>query len=276
MGIYIFAKHTKVVGSIITLFSFGAFFLLMKKFIPDARGGEHFALEYLAQFGDSTTEIAKNVVLQPLKTLAVFVEHDGLGYLLKLAIPLGFLMILAPLFLIFPGADLTKNILSTNSNLRDITYQYNAEIIPFLFIASVYGVLFLIKRGVPKTLLMYYLIIWMLFGTWKYGMLPGSQTGYVGTYTNPRENAREITAFLETIPDSASVATMNNLGSKLSQREEIYVLPQGIDRAEYVLFLLTDWYEPLDTYRDVVRDLENNPEYDLVYQNDQFYAFKRN
>lgn len=276
-GLYLILKKEYKFGIPITLASISLFFLIMKKLIPDARGGSHFALSYLSDFGDSTIEIAKNILLHPLKTGNVFAEHNGLGYLFKILFPLGFLSLAAPLFLVFSSADIAKNILSSNGNFRDLSYQYNAEIIPFLFISSIYGIQWLIKKGIPVKAVIYYILFFGILGTYFYGTLPGSKYAYIDTYINHEVPYSDIHRYLQTIPESASVAATNNLGAVLSQREHIYVIPQGIKTADYILFLQTGTYaQPSFTAQnEIIEKLRRDSRYEVVKQMNKFIVFKK-
>jgi uncharacterized membrane protein len=275
-GLYMLIKRKYISGALLSVASLTIFFVLMKKVIPDAHGGKHFALEYLSDFGDSTIQVAVNVLIHPLKTINTFFDHSGLEYFKKLLLPMGFLPLAAPLYMIFAGPDLLKNILSSNANLRDITYQYNAEIIPFLFIASIYAANFLIKRfRISPTLAKYYILFFTLLGVWQYGAMPGSRTAQLAPFTHPLPYAAGIHTFLSTIPESASVSATNNLASNLSEREHIYIVPQGVTSADYVLFLNVDWYENLKLLNKNVEEMKHNSQYQLVSETHDFHAFKR-
>ncbi|HRN96476.1 MAG TPA: DUF2079 domain-containing protein, partial [Candidatus Levybacteria bacterium] len=272
-GFLIYKKHLKlgtgiVVGSLLT------FYLLMKHFIPDARGGEHFAVQFLSGFGDSLGSAVLTIVTNPVNTLSVFFQHNGFEYLKMILLPSGFLPLLSPLHMIFAVPDITKNLLADNPNFRSSYYQYNAEIIPFLMISSIYAVRILVKK-IPAKLLIYYCLFFSFVGVWMYGALPFGNQPYVDIFTKPRPYAQEIQKFLATIDQSKSVAATNNLGSHLSRRENIFVVPHGIEKADYILFLNTDWYDPLDAFNKRVEDMKQDSRYTVVYQIGNFTAFQR-
>ncbi len=273
-GIFLITRKHFKLGSIITIVSITTFILLMKTFIPEARGGEHFAVSFLSEFGDSFGAAAITIITNPIQTIQVFFEHNGLRYLNMLLLPLGYLPFASPLYLLFAAPDIAKNTLADNPNFRSSFYQYNAEILPFLFISSIYGVSLLMKYF-PKKMLVYYILIFSLIGTWLHGALPFGKSPYVSIYTNPRSDADQIRKFIAEIDEGKSVAATNNLGSHLSRRENIYVLPRGINEADMILLLTGDWYESRDNQLKLIEDLHADPNFKLYYQTGNFYGFER-
>jgi uncharacterized membrane protein len=273
-GGYLILRKQFTLGFLITAVSGITFVALMKYFIPGARGGEHFALQFLSEFGDSLGSAAIAIISDPIRTFQIIFENNGIDYLKMIFISQGFLSLGSPLYLIFSGPDVAKNLLASNPNFRASYYQYNAEIIPFIFISTLYTVQYLMKKIKPQ-LITYYLIIFACIGSWLYGALPIGKQPYTDIYTNPRSNTSEISEFLKTIPEDASVAATNNLGSHLSRREYIYVLPNGVNKSDYVLFLNTEWYDPIDILNKEIDNLTKNKDYSMIYENGKFIAFKK-
>lgn len=274
IGFFLVYKRQYKLGAVISIASLGMFLLLMKYLIPGARGGEHFAVQFLSEFGDSLGSALLAIISNPIRTIQVIFEHNGLEYLKMLLLPTGFLSILSPFYMIFAAPDITKNLLASNQNFRSSYYQYNAEILPFIFISSIYTIR-LLQKKIPNLIFVYYLLFFACLGVWMYGALPFGSQPYVDIYKNPRQNTTEIREFLSSIDADKSVAATNNLGSHLSRRENIYVLPQGINDADYILFLNTDWYEPIDELNQQVENLKQDPRYKVVYQIGKFTAFER-
>jgi uncharacterized membrane protein len=274
IGLYLIYKKNIKIGVVVTAGSLIIFYALMKYFIPGARGGEHFALQFLTEFGDSLGSAGIAIITNPLRTLQVMIGHNGFEYLKMIFISQGFLSLGSPLYLIFTGPDVAKNLLASNPNFRSPYYQYNAEILPFIFISSIYTIRYLLKK-IPTKIISYYVFFFAIVGMWQYGALPIGKQPYIDIFTKQRDDAKEITSFLQTIPESASVAATNNLGSQLSRRENIYVLPNGIEKSDYVLFLNTEWYDPIDLLNEEINTLKKNDSYTIVYEKGKFIAFKK-
>ena len=266
-------------GVIIFIISISIFYYLIWQAIPGARGGNHFALEYYSEFGSSASDIVRNIILNPVKTLAIVFQPSQLNYLLQLLFPLGFLPLISPYILLFTASDLGINLLSNNPQLHQIYYQYTASVTPFLFISSIYSVYFL-KKFFPKiniNIISLYLILTAVTSAYLLGPLPGSKKPNIDMFTKQLTNAAVIENFISTIPQDYSVAATNNLGAHLSQRQKIFTIPVGLNDADYVLFLLNDWsaQPSLDAQKQMAKTLEENPDYMQIYKDGDFVAFAK-
>ncbi len=279
-GIYLFIKTKNTRWLILSTVSFIVFYLLISKFMPDARGGAHFASEYFQDFGDSPTEIIKNIFLNPFKTASELLQASSIAYFYKILLPVGFLSIFSPLFLIFVGPEFLVNLLSKNENLRSLTFHYGAVIIPFVYISSIYGakkILSLKIKYLNPALLTILILITSLIATFEYGTLPGAKNPSVEIYTDYLKERSEIKKFIDGIPSELSVVSSNNLGAHVSEREKLYTLPSGVKQADVILFLLNDVYaQPsLESQKEMVRELSSDPGYIEVYRLGDFVAFAK-
>jgi len=268
-----------IIGGLVFLLSTFLFYYLIWHAIPGARGGNHFALSYYSDFGNSASDIIKNIIFSPLKTVSMLLQTENIYYLLQLFFPLGFLSLLSPLILIFALPDLSINLLSNNPQLHQIYYQYTATITPFLFISAIYSISFLKKRFklFSGNVLILYLVFTAVASAYLYGPLPGAKNPSIQMLTNKLDNKYIIDDFTESIPASYSVAATNNLGSHLSRRQKIFTIPIGIDKADYVLFLLNDLYaQPsLDAQKKMAKNMESDKNYVLIFKSGDFVAFKK-
>lgn len=286
MGLFIFLKEKtykktffkKTFGLLVFIVSFGMFYYLIWYAIPKARGGDHFALSYYSEFGASPSDIVKNVILSPFQTLSLVFEKSRLEYLNILFFPLGFLSFASPLFLIFALPDFAISLLSNNPQLRQIYYQYSATITPFVFISAIYGMRFLRKKIKKITFpLAFYLGAMSILSFYLYSPFPGSRNPNIAMFTQSVSNKKIINESLLKIPPNASVAATNNLGSHLSQRENIYTIPVGTQNADFVVFLLNDWYaQPsLETQKEMARNMEHDRRYKLLVKDGLFVLFEK-
>ncbi|OGH12017.1 MAG: hypothetical protein A2857_03690 [Candidatus Levybacteria bacterium RIFCSPHIGHO2_01_FULL_36_15] len=280
-GIYIIFSKKKKAGIFLTALSVLVFTFLVTKLIPQARGGsDHFALSYFGEFGSTPFEILKNIFLEPLKTIGVIATNENINYIINLFIPVGFLSVFSPLYIVFSSPDLLLNILSNNQNLKSNNFHYAAAIIPFIFISAIYGakkILSLKLKIMSKKTLFYFLLIMAIFSTWQYGVLPGSKNPALEIYTRRQSDRDIIEQFLHKIPSNLSIAATNNLGAHLSHREKIYTIPIGIDQADVILFLLNDEFaQPsLDEQKRMVENMKNNSNYVQVFNKGEFKVFEK-
>jgi uncharacterized membrane protein len=267
------------IGILTIIISSFFFYFLIWKAIPSQLGGNHFALSYYTDFGNSASEVALNIFLNPIKTISIALEADKLKYLFDIFLPLGFLPLLSPLIVLLSAPDFAVNLLSSNNQLHQIYYQYTSTTTPFLFIASIYTLLFLFKK-VPKlnrTIVIIYLLSFSLISQFLLGPLPGSKKPNLDMFTNQLPNRYIIEKHISTIPKNLSVAATNNLGSHMSQRKYIYTIPMGIKKADVVMFLLNDLYaQPsLVEQKRMAKDLETNSNYKLLFKDGDFVAFEK-
>lgn len=281
-GLYILIKEKnlpkKLFGLLISVVCVFIFYYLVWIAIPQARGGNHFALSYYSDFGDTPTNIIKNVLLSPQKIVDIMLEKDRVTYIYQLFSPLGFLPLAYPLFLLFALPDFSIALLSNNSQLRQIYYHYTAAITPFLFIAAIFGVRN-VKKWYPKTypFTIYYLLFATLYAAYAFGPLPGAKNPSIVMFTDPPKNKEVITKYLSTIEQSKSVAATNNLGANLTHREKLYTIPTGMYEADIIIFLLNDSsaQPSLSAQIAMSEELKKKPDYKLIFEKDDFVVFEK-
>ncbi|HSX09666.1 MAG TPA: DUF2079 domain-containing protein [Candidatus Saccharimonadales bacterium] len=279
-GLMVFFFHKKrILGASIFIFSLGVFYYLFWVAIPHAYGSQHFALAYLSDYGANPTQIVKGIFLSPAKTITTIFEPTRLAYLNDLFMPVGYLALLFPFFLIFAGPDLLIDLLSNNAQLHEIYYQYTATITPFVFLSAIYGIAWLRKTKLWSLhmstnrwnfFFIVYLLSFGLFTTYKMGPLPGAVDPNLDMFTRQLPDRAYVDTFLSQIPKDESVAASNDIGSHLSLRQTIYTVPYGLDRADVIALLITDT-QTKEAYLKVSKDKH----YREVAQKDDFVAFKR-
>lgn len=284
-GILLFFKHNKrIEGIMLFVSSITLALYLISSAIPNALGSQHFALSYFSEFGDSPLTIIKNILFSPLQTLSTLLLPERINYLKQLFSPLGYLSFFAPLFLIFAIPDLTINLLSNNAQLHQIYYQYTATITPFLFLAAIYGTS-LIKKVVMKywkneainVIIMIYLVALSVHGAYAFGPLPGANEPNLDMITKPIGDGQFIEKALLQIPSEARIAASNNIASHLTNRQYLFILPLGIDQADYIVFYLTPSQpaESLAIDQDLVKKYKANPNYEVVTERGILIILKR-
>ncbi|MEK7502173.1 MAG: alpha/beta fold hydrolase [Patescibacteria group bacterium] len=279
-GIYLFFVDKKrFLGILLTVFSLSVFYYLIAKAIPMARGAQHFALSYYSDFGESPLVIIRNIFLSPGKIIETLLHKEQLIYLIRIFSPLGFLSLFYPMILVFTLPDFFINLLSNNSQLREIYYQYTAAITPFIFISAIYGVSILRKRfsQLPLKFFTWYLLIAAILGAYYIGPLPGSKNPGISMFTRQLAERKIISEFLEGIPPQFSIASTNNLGSHLSRRQKIYTIPVGIDKADMIVFLLNDPFaQPsLKTQIEIAKKMKKDKNYIQVFKQGDFIVFEK-
>lgn len=285
-GIFLITQYKKIFAGIsLFICCILLSYFLISYAIPHALGSHHFALAYYSDFGDTPISIVKHILFSPQKTLGIILHWDRINYLKQLFMPLGFLSLFGPIFLIFVLPDLTIDLLSNNTQLHQIYYQYTTTITPFLFIAAIFGISFIrnqlqrvnnetIKQW-GNTVVILYLLLVSLYGAYLYGPLPGAKEPNLDMITKPVENKEFINTYLANIRKRYSVAASNNIGSHLSQRQKIYILPLGVDKADVIVFLLneSEYPDSLNQEKALVKKLMKDPRYLLTIDRNKFVVF---
>ncbi len=268
-----------VICLLVFLFSISIFYYLIWHAIPAQTGGNHFALSYYSDFGNSASEVTKNILLNPLKILFLIFSPEKLNYLSDILSPVGFLPLLSPLILLISIPDLLVNLLSNNSQLHQIYYQYTSTTTPFLFIAAIYSISFFLNkfRNINKVLIITYILFFAFFAQYSLGPLPGSKKPNIDMFTKQLGNKDVIENYISKIPSRYSISATNNLGSHLSRRQEIFTIPLGMEKADIVMFLLNDKFaQPsLEQQKLMAKNMENDKNYILVFKNGDFVVFQR-
>ncbi len=235
----IVVQGEKIFGSLLFIGSFLFFLILMSYIIPNFRGEDHFALEYLSYLGNSTIEVILSPILRPSAFFSRLISPQTLDYIYITFLPVGFLSVFSPLYAIFLLPDFMINLFSSNPNLRSIQYHYGALIVPFVYISSIYGVKKILSkvknRNLALNIIFYYLLFFILYSTWKFSPLPGLKNSDIAGFETFK-NKTDVYNAINLIPNEAIVTATNNIAAHLVQRERIYIIPNGIDIADYLVF----------------------------------------
>lgn len=270
-----FFQKQKRLGLVLFAYSLVVFYFLIWKLMPQALGREHFALSYYSDFGDSPEKVIRNVFIRPVTTLKTVFMIDRLTFVKQLFLPLGFTSFFAPLFLLFAGPELAINLLSNNGPLHQIYYQYSSTITPFVFISSIYGVKFLISKfhQIPHFFFVVLLLIFSISSSYSFGPLPYASHPSLDMIKKPLPEKSAIDEYIKTIGQEEKITATNNLGAQLSNRKNIYVMPEGIGVADRALFLMANYKNRTEEL--TLSQMFLDKTYVLTYQSGRFYVFQR-
>lgn len=279
-GAGIFFLHKKrVLGATVFLTSLFLFYILLWHAIPYAASSSgHFALSYFNNGGSSPSDLIKNTVSDPWKTYTKVTDEEHTGYLKALFFPLGYLPLVFPVWLVFPAADFVLNMLSDKEELHFIYYQYTATITPFLFASAIYAIYYAKRYLKSNITIIIYVVAFAIAGAYTYGPFIGSldpSLDTVDSFTNPVPHSQELKAKLREIPVDKSLATTNNLGGFMSNREKIYTTWTEVRNADYIAFYLHKDEEDPDSV-DLIRELRKETKFSLWYDKYGLTIFKKN
>ncbi|MCX7996554.1 MAG: DUF2079 domain-containing protein [Patescibacteria group bacterium] len=270
------------------LISIAWFFLVMKVIIPISRpDGTHFALEYYGKFGSSSAAVVVNLLLNPVQA-AEYLTHAGvIEYLRTLLQPVAYLPLLGLPALAAAAPEFGINILSSNGNMRMIIYHYTAVLIPFIFIATLYGMRFLLgfaerhrpaHTGAVAGILVAVLLAFTGIAAVSFGPLPGSKTEAVHMFGNrpaTRDALIEWAQKLES--DEISVAATGKFAPYFTSRRYFYLMSDRYEKADYVIVNPQEVYESYGSEWAIpgYEALRQDPRYYMVENRPGLQVFKR-
>lgn len=245
---------------------------ISKEEIPNLYSSNYFLARY-SEFGNSYGEIIKNMILNPVKTAAVFLSGDKLNNLYLTFGPLLYLPAIYPLFLFISFPDFLINYSTTQGGIgtSEIYNHRISMIIPVLFVSIIFGISFL-KRFLGYFLkekyintsisLLGFLIFvncfyfsnyvgeknpifsWIISAVEKRVfaktdtsvLKKDMKVGDIVRVDPLENNDREcVRKILDRIPPKVSVSGPDFMGSHLSQRETYAIFPAGKNTSDYLI-----------------------------------------
>jgi uncharacterized membrane protein len=218
----------------------GAFALLVadtRWIIPYFRGTPYPHLGRYTHLGSSVPEIAATVLLHPFRVLAGLVTGNRLVYLGALFAPLAFLPLLAPGTLLAVVPSLMENLLSQDKILFDYRTQYQSFVLPFLVVAAIAGYdrLALRRPGPwPKGVLVVAMMASLILSA-------RTVNNFSTARFWPKPEHRQAWEVIARVPAGAAVSAQDRYVAHLSLRPFVFVFPEGLEKADYLLLNLSSY-----------------------------------
>jgi uncharacterized membrane protein len=282
---YALARGRRLEGAVIALSGLAVSLIAIEVVIPhfNRAGSSSFFSRY-SEVGGSPGGILRTTATHPWRLFTTGFTGRGLGYVARLALPLGLAMLAAPLLLFAALPELAINLLSAAPAQTSIRFHYTAGLIPVLVAGAILGCARLsrsrpgLARAVPTAAVVLALISNYFLGAiplWRY--FPAGQQAQA-TAAHVSEHDRIAARALRLIPSHAVVSASNSLGAHLSARRRVLSFP-FIQDATWVAADETspgyaDRLAPLPTSVQL-SSLRRNPEWRLVFERDGILIFKR-
>jgi uncharacterized membrane protein len=282
---YAFSHRRRLEGASILVAGTAIALIAIEVVIPhfNRAGTSSFFTRY-SEVGSTPGGIVHTALTDPWKIVTTAVTGRGLGYLARLVLPLGLLVLAAPLLLVAALPELAINLLSAATTQTSIRFHYTAALIPIMVAAAVLGAARLVRNrpgaampvataavavGVASNYLLGPIPFWRNF--------PGGEQhqAYAAQVT---QHDRIAARALKLIPSSAVVSATNSLGAHLSARRRVLSFPY-IQDAQWIAADETspgyaDRLAPLPTAVQLSW-LRRNPEWRLVFERDGILIFHR-
>jgi uncharacterized membrane protein len=274
---YALARRRRAAGAVIALAGIAAAAIAVGVVQPHfGEAGDPFAGRY-DEVGGSIGGILKTAVTDPVTLFRVSFDERGLGYLVRLLVPLAFLPLASPLALLPALPDLALNLLSSTRTQTSIHFHYTAPLIPAFFAAAIFTAAKLRGNVAPLLVALMLVANFALGAIPAWGWIPGdkdlqARSALVSEHDRIAERA------LELIPSDAVVSASNSLGAHLSARRRILSFPVRADAQ----WIAVDERSPgyLDRiapgpYRIAIRRLRADRGWRVVFDDDGVLVFRR-
>lgn len=218
-----------------------------------------------------------------------FLTADSFDYYSQLLKPFSFLPVFGFPWLILAAPEFVINLLSTNPQMHALTFHYDSGIAPFLVIATIFGIKYLLDLtkflkpldSLKRQLLIVISIILIAMGlrvNYHYSPLPSTPSCWCLSYKVTKDD-KEFANLLKTIPANASVTSSGEVRPHIARRENSFTLPGQVDTADYVAIIdenrIVGDYSPKDFENGLLKDPKFLKTHELISHIGHFYLFKR-
>ncbi|AKG23000.1 DUF2079 domain-containing protein [Calothrix sp. 336/3] len=274
MGVWllIFEKR-RWCGAIAIALGISWFLISTQVIIPSFSGKEAAAVGRFAYLGNSVQEIAMNLILKPGAVWGKILSWENFGYLILLLSPViwGISRVaLPPLVAAIPCVAI--NILADYQPQKDLVHQYSLPALPFLMVALIAS-LAANRTWVksPRIIIIWSVVTFLCLA--KY-------THFGGRYLQCLHTWQATNQAIAQIQTSGSVSTTAEIATHLSHRQiiqEVYPQssPEQLQEFDYILLntCRPDWLSRGGFATNLVKQLKNQPEFNLIYAQDEVYLF---
>lgn len=223
-GFFILFFHKRFkLGAILVASGLLIWFITTKGIIPHFNPQHNYPYMNRFPFGTTYSENLKTVIYNPILVARFFLHKEKIEYIIKLFGPLGFMPIFSPPHYILIAIPLFKNLLAgyNFSGFFNISSHYTAGIIPFVYIAAIYGSGWLVVKLKRKAAVFFVAGFIVLCSLMFYGKTDAHQfSRFLSGIKN--NHTLEKLSYLKRVPKDASVATNFNLVPHMSQRKYIF------------------------------------------------------
>lgn len=252
--------------------------LCLRVLIPAFRDEHDFLYSLIyAWMGNSPTAILHTLLFRQGYIAEHVLTWDKLGYMLELFTPLLFLPLLRPDILLIAAPSLLINLLSLDRIHWSIRYHYQAFVVPFLLIATVYAVISPSRRFTSGPLRLIPLVLVLV----AVGSQLVLRSPLINLATRPRDIERIATAYelMRQVPEDAALSVTSTLGPHMARRRELYFFPGNViyppelaDQGEY---LLADLREVPPEGQPLLQQVRQSNDWHTLIEKDEFVLMQR-
>ena len=243
------------------LWAFVAWKIVIPMSYPDGQKISHF-LERWKHYGQTYTEIAWGLFTHPTEIFGkLFFKSFK-----KLLSPLGFIPLASPTNILLSLPPVLLNITSEFDLQKKLYIHYALPIVPFLFISLLAGMenickKFPQKRQVILTVFCVYLLMMNVHDLKSYPITRHDILGH---------------ELIASLPQQATIAAQTSIIPHLQRSHQASLLPYNLD-ADYIIFDQERFTWPMsdDEFQTILQSFMDNPNYDLLSDNEGFFLFRK-
>ena len=226
LGILIAARGDRRIGAITSVVAAAWFMFATRVIIPFANGIGPFYDSFFGEFGNSASEVTKNVLSHPGKAFDVATRPTRMNYYRMMFAPVAFLPLFAVPTLLIGAPMLGVNALSSFPYQQEIRYHYAALVLAAIIVATVEAIAWLGRSATSRAFLVGLVAATSLASTVAWGPSPIStkyRTGIWALHPDARNPMR--TKAMGLVPSQASASVHYNFAPHMTHRERIYEWP---------------------------------------------------
>jgi uncharacterized membrane protein len=227
LGIVLAVRGERRTGALLAAGS-AAWFVAASVVIRELGGSfDAFGRRFAGERGDTVGEALVWAATHPLETVSDIGSQSAIG-LVALLLSTGALALLAPTWLLLAAPSVAYNALSAYESQHDLVHHYHLGTVTGLFIAAAVGVARLPSLGprgrILATVGVASAVLVSLLGGVRVHTVRGDE---VPLEPGPTRRA------LAVIPDGVPVAATRTLLPHLSQRKDVYTLPEPFEQIDW-------------------------------------------
>lgn len=236
----------------------------------------HLLSQRFGRYGAGPVQIIIGVLTHPRDLLVLFFQREKLQTAFDLLAPLGWVPLFSLAWLL-PAAPVTfLNLMAQSAWQGTIKAHYFAPVIPFLFIATAYGIrwlhgvfshLFPPDRHLWSTGLSLYVLLSTMLVNFYLSPFPTGRDFHLDAFWSWSPHQAAIRDIIAQVDPDARLSGQSNLLPHLAHRRYLYLFPSGDHTADEILLDLDFSAEraPLGFYAfyETVDDIINKPQFGL-------------
>lgn len=241
---------------------------VMPGLLPNPATGAALNLSWFGHLGNSIGEIVSTVLFRPAAMLGLFFSEERYLHLFRLLATVGFAPLFSPGYFVVALLPIGVLLFSRHPFLISFSHQYPLLMIPFLFVAYVYGLRFLEHRLGDrwKVPLAVFFLCLAVLGTRFRLLVPDL----------PSRRALAAGALFRQVPAQAPLSAQSDLIPHLSQRMKLYHFPDVADAGYVVLDTKGNtWPLAKAEYDQRVEALLRSGGFTKTYDQDGYWVLER-